>query len=122
MPKIATLLNDKRIRAMKSKAKRYLVSDGGGLVLEVMTSGTRIRRFRYSLHGKQQPMSTKDEFPSISLLDARERARKYAEIVATGVSPVADAKKDRAVVKALDSVRAFADFWFQSEIAGMSKS
>lgn len=48
MPKIAVPLNDTKIKALKPKAKRYLVADGGGLVLEVMTSGTRIWRYRYS--------------------------------------------------------------------------
>ena len=40
MPKAAIPLNDKRIKALKPKAKRYLIADGGGLVLEVMTSGS----------------------------------------------------------------------------------
>ncbi|MBV8635982.1 MAG: tyrosine-type recombinase/integrase [Burkholderiaceae bacterium] len=122
MPKTAIPLNDKRIKAMKPKAKRYLVADGGGLALEVMTSGAKIWRYRYSLHGKQQPMATIGEYPAVSLQDARERARRYGETVAAGVSPVADAKKDRGAMKALDSVRAFADLWFEAEIADKSKS
>lgn len=122
MPKAAIPLNDKRIKALKPKAKRYLVADGGGLALEVMTSGARIWRYRYSLHGKQQPLVTIGEYPLISLQDARERARKYAETVAAGVSPIADAKKDRGASKSLDSVRTFADMWFESEIADKSKS
>ena len=93
---------------------------GGGLVLEVMTSGSKIWRYRYSLHGKQQPLVTIGEYPAIGLQDARERARRYAEIVAGGVSPVADAKKDRGAVKSLDSIKEFAEFWFQSEIADKS--
>jgi integrase len=122
MPKAAIPLNDKRIKAMKPKARRYLVADGGGLVLEIMASGTKIWRYRFSLHGKQQPLVTIGEYPSVTLLDARDRARKYGETVASGVSPVADAKKDRGAVKVLDSVRAFAELWFVAEIADKSKS
>lgn len=107
---------------MKPKAKRYLVADGGGLALEVMTSGAKIWRYRYSLHGKQQPLVTIGDYPAVSLQYARGRARKYGETVSAGVSPVADAKKDRGAEKALDSVRAFADLWFESEIADKSKS
>lgn len=33
MPKLAVPLNDTKIKALKPKAKRYLVADGGGLVL-----------------------------------------------------------------------------------------
>jgi integrase len=122
MPKTAIPLNDKRIKAMRPKAKRYLVADGGGLALEVMASGTKIWRYRFSLHGKQQPLVTIGEYPSVTLLEARDRARKYAETVSSGVSPVADAKKDRGAVKELDTVRAFADRWYVAEIADKSKS
>ena len=122
MPKAAIPLNDKRIKALKPKAKRYLIADGGGLVLEIMTSGSMVWRYRYSLNRKQQPLVTIGDYPAVSLQDARIRARRYAEIVADGVSPVADAKKDRGATKSLDSVRAFADFWYESEIATKSLS
>ena len=122
MPRTAIPLNDKRIKAMKPKAKRYLIADGGGLALEVMTSGAKIWRYRYSLHGKQQPLVTIGEYPSISLQDARDRARKYGEAVSSGMSPIAAAKKDRGIVQSHDSVRAFGDLWFAAEIAEKSKS
>lgn len=122
MPKAATPLNDTRIKALKPKAKRYLISDGGGLTLEVMTAGAKIWRYRYSLHGKQQPLVTIGDYPAIGLQDARERARRYAEIVATGVSPIADAKKDRGTLKTLNSVKEFGDYWYLSEIADKSES
>lgn len=122
MPKAAIPLNDKRIKALKPKAKRYLIADGGGLVLEIMTSGSMVWRYRYSLNRKQQPLVTIGDYPAVSLQDARIRARRYAEIVADGVSPVADAKKDRGATKSLDSVRAFANFWYESEIATKSLS
>lgn len=122
MPRTATPLNDKRIKAMKPMVKRYLVADGGGLVLEVMTSGAKIWRYRYSLHGKQQPLVTIGDYPAISLQDARDRTRKYSETVAAGVSPVADARKDRGAAKVLDTARAFGDHWFDAEIAGKSSS
>lgn len=80
------------------KAKRYLIADGGGLVIEVMTSGSMVWRYGYSLNRKQQPMVTIGDYPAISLQDARIQAHRYAEIVAGGVSPVANAKKDRGAV------------------------
>jgi hypothetical protein len=69
---------------------------------------------------QQQPMVTIGDYPAVTLQDARIRARRYAEIVAGGVSPIA--KKDRGTSKTLDSVRAFADFWYESEIATKSLS
>lgn len=122
MPKTAVPLKDTGIKALKPKARRYLVADGGGLALEVMTSGAKIWRYRYSLHGKQQPLVTIGDYPAVGLADARERARRYAEVVAAGVSPIADAKKDRGTSKTIDSLREFADEWYQAEIASKSES
>ena len=116
MPKTATPLNDTRIKALKPKAARYRVSDGDGLVLEVMTSGSKVWRYRYSLHGERQPMVTIGDYPAISLQDAREKSRKYAEIVAKGISPVADARKDRGADKRFDTVKAFGDDWYTMQV------
>jgi hypothetical protein len=67
MPKIAIPLNDTKIKSLKPKAKRYLIADGGGLVLEVMTSGAKVWRYRYSLHGKQQPLITIGDYPAVGV-------------------------------------------------------
>ncbi|WP_176079496.1 tyrosine-type recombinase/integrase [Paraburkholderia tropica] len=120
MPKTVVPLTDTRIKALKPKAARYRVSDGAGLVLEVMTSGSKVWRFRYTLHGERQPMVTIGDYPAVSLLDAREKARRYTEIVAKGVSPVADAKKDRGAVKRFDTLKEFGEDWFASQVAQMS--
>lgn len=122
MPRIVPPLTETRIKALKPKAARYSVADGGGLVLEVMPSGSKIWRYRYSLHGKQQPLVTIGEYGPVSLPEARERARKYAAIVANGVSPVADARHDRGTDKACDTVSEFAAVWFAAEIEGRSES
>lgn len=113
MPKVVQPLTDTRVKALQPKAARYPVSDGGGLILEVMPSGSKFWRYRYSLHGKRQPPVTIGEYPAVSLAAARERARRYAEIVAGGVSPVADARKDRGTTKALNTVREFAAYWLE---------
>jgi integrase len=120
MPKTATPLNDTRIKALKPKAARYRVSDGGGLVLEVMASGSKVWRYRYSLHGVRQPMVTIGDYPAIGLQDAREKARKYAEIVAKGISPISDARKDRGAVKRFDTLKAFGEEWYTNQIEPMS--
>lgn len=120
IPKIAVSLNDTRIKVLKPKATRYRVSDGGGLVLEIMTSGAKVWRYRYTLHGQRQPMVTIGDYPAVSLMAARDKARKYSEIVAKGISPVADAKKDRGAVKRLDTVRALGEDWLENYMAGKS--
>lgn len=90
--------------------------------MEVMTSGTKIWRYRYSLNKKQQPLITIGDYPAVGLKDARAMAVKYAGIVAKGISPIADAQKDRGVAKSLNSVREFANYWYQDKISSNSES
>lgn len=47
-------LSDARIRAAKPKDKPYKRFDSQGLYLKVLTSGARLWRFKYSLHGREK--------------------------------------------------------------------
>ena len=121
MPRTVTPLTDTRIKALKPKTARYQVADGGGLVLEIMVSGSKVWRYRYSLHGKQQPLVTIGDYPAVSLTAARERARRYSEIVAAGSSPIAQSKKDRGADTAPTTIREFSAQWFEATIADKSE-
>lgn len=57
-------LTDIQIRALKSKARAYQVTDGRGLVLEVMPGGAKVWRFRYRQEGKPQKV-TIGHYPDI---------------------------------------------------------
>jgi len=89
MPRRAVPLTESQVRALEPRAARYSLADGNGLVIEVMTTGTKVWRFRYSLNGKRQPLATIGDYRMISLRVARAKAQKYAELVAQGISPVA---------------------------------
>jgi len=78
-------------------------------------------RYRYSLHGKQQPLVTIGDYPAVSLTAARGRSRKYSEIVASGVSPVAQSKKDRGADAAPTTLRESSAQWFEATIADKSE-
>jgi len=121
MPKAATPLSESQIRAMEPRATRYSVADGNGLVLEVMPTGNKVWRFRYSLNGKRQPLATIGDYKRISLRVARERARKYAEMVAGGVSPAATARRDRGAEKRVDLLRDAAELYMATAMAKMSE-
>ncbi|MFM0338896.1 tyrosine-type recombinase/integrase [Paraburkholderia fungorum] len=120
MPKLAAPLTESQIRALEPRPTRYCVADGNGLVIEVMTTGTKVWRFRYSLNGKRQPLATIGDYRMISLRVARAKAQKYAEMVASGVSPVATARRDRGAESKADVLREGAELYFATEIAGKS--
>lgn len=121
MPKSATPLSEAQIRAMEPRATRYSVADGNGLVLEIMPTGTKVWRFRYSLDGKRQPLATIGDYRRISLRVARERARKYADIVASGVSPAATARRDRGAEKRVDLLRDAAELYMATAMSAKSE-
>ncbi|SED50532.1 Site-specific recombinase XerD [Burkholderia sp. WP9] len=121
MPRLAVPLTEAQIRALEPRATRYCVADGNGLVIEVMTTGTKVWRFRYSLNGKRQPLATIGDYRMISLRVARAKAQKYAEMVAQGISPVATARRDRGAESKADVLREAAELYLATEMAGKSE-
>lgn len=120
MPRATRPLNDSQIRALKPRPSRYCLADGNGLILEVMPSGKKVWRFRYSLHGNRQPLVTIGDYGKISLKAARTKAHDYATIVASGVSPVSTARQDRGAEKRVDTLKDCAELYLAAEIDGKS--
>jgi integrase len=120
MPKRVPPLTETQIRAMEPRATRYCVADGNGLILEVMSTGSKVWRFRYTLDGKRQPLATIGDYKRISLRVARERARKYAEMVAAGTSPAATARRDRGAEKRVDLLRDAAELYMTATMSSKS--
>uniref|UniRef100_E1T4J2 Integrase family protein n=1 Tax=Burkholderia sp. (strain CCGE1003) TaxID=640512 RepID=E1T4J2_BURSG len=120
MPRQAVPLTESQVRALQPRATRYSVADGNGLVIEVMTTGTKVWRFRYSLNGKRQPLATIGDYRMISLRVARAKAQKYADLVAQGISPVATARRDRGAEAKADLLREAAELHMATEMAGKS--
>ncbi|WP_368622952.1 tyrosine-type recombinase/integrase [Paraburkholderia sp. BR13444] len=120
MPRLATPLTESEIRALKPRATRYCVADGNGLVIEVMTTGTKVWRFRYTLNGKRQPLATIGDYRMISLRVARAKAQRYAALVAQGISPVATARRDRGAESKADVLREAAELYLATALAGKS--
>ena len=63
-------LSDVVIRQAKAKDKRYFLTDGQGLVLEVLTTGSKFWRFRYTKGGKTK-LTTLGKYPAVPLSEAR---------------------------------------------------
>ena len=120
MPRAAVPLTDPQIRTLEPRATRYSIADGNGLVLEVMSTGSKIWRFRYSLNGARQPLVTIGDYRKISLRVARARAQKYADMVADGQSPVAAARQDRGAEKRVETLRDGAEVYLASGLNGKS--
>jgi integrase len=107
-------LTDAKIRALKPDKKRYLVSDGDGLSLDVLPSGKTSWFFRYRLNGKQEKVSL-GQYPAVSLKAARNARAANAVQVASGKSPATEKKLARAGVATNPTVREFGDRYYREQ-------
>lgn len=98
----------------KPKDKRYDLTDGGGLVLEVMPSGSKTWRFKYHLNGKREKV-TIGAYPAFTIKQARDRHEELRALVERGQSPAKAKRVQSTEQKAADarrlSFRTFAQRW-----------
>lgn len=91
------MLTDIQIRNAQPREKRYRLSDGDKLYLEVAPGGQPRWLMRYSLDGKQRDLSL-GAYPKVSLSAARKARDAAAALVAEGRDPSLEKKlKKRAV-------------------------
>ncbi len=70
----------------KPREKAYALTDGGGLLLEVLPSGTKTWRFKYHLNGKREKV-TIGAYPAFTIKQARDRHEELRAMVEHGQSP-----------------------------------
>lgn len=94
MPRLAAPLSDAKFRSLKPKERPYEVSDGArpGLQVEVLPTGRRVWRFRYSLNGARGKVTLGE----LSLADARKAADVVRDMVARGEDPAAAKRAEKA--------------------------
>lgn len=94
MPKIA-----KELRALEvsrlSQPGNHAVGGVAGLYLYVTPGGARSWVLRATIGGKRRHMGL-GPYPSVSLAQAREKARQAREEIASGVDPITERQKARS--------------------------
>ena len=100
-------LTDAQVRALKAGNMPIDVRDGGlrGLVLTVLPSGRKQFAIRYRYQGKQRRLLL-GEYGSVSLAEARKRARRAQSAVDDGRDPVGE--RAAAAAKRTDTVATLA--------------
>ena len=102
-------LNDPECRSAKPKDKIYKLADGGGLHLHILTSGTKVWRYSYRIHGKQKTFTIGD-YSDVSLSVARTSRNEAKKLVSTGIDP----SQQKQIVKrqiAENSFQGVAEVW-----------
>lgn len=118
-------LKASQLAAAKPRDKNYLLLDGGGLYVEVLTTGTKIWRYIYSFEGRR-PKLTIGPFPEISIAQARDQHAVLRAKVAQGIDPVEERRRDEQArqdqARRGVSFRDFAALWVKETLFYRSAS
>lgn len=106
------MLTDKQIINAKPKEKSYRLSDGGGLYLEVMPTGSKYWRMKYRHAGKEKRLAI-GVYPRVKAAEARVKALAAKAKLADSIDPSAERKaaKVAALVSAANTFEAVAREW-----------
>ena len=98
-------IDNKTIKTLKPGEKR---SDGGGLYIYMLTSGTKVWQMGYRFGGKQRTLSI-GIYPEVSIDDAREARHEARKLLAKGIDPHAAHMEEAAEERAKETKKTFAD-------------
>jgi integrase len=73
-----------QIKNAKAKEKKYKLSDGGGLFLQINSNGSKLWRLKYRLNNKEKEYAI-GVYPTLSLSDARAKREELKSLVAQGI-------------------------------------
>jgi len=107
-------LTARQVDAAKPKEKPYKLADGGGLYLEVTTSGSRYWRLKYRYAGKEKRLAF-GVYPEVSLAEARGKRDAAKKSLSTGSDP-GEVKKAEKMAQRLsfeNTFEAIAREWHQ---------
>lgn len=105
-------LTDTAIRSVKPADKARKLFDGGGLYLEVASSGGKWWRLKYRYGGKEKRLSL-GVYPDISLNDARGRRDEARKLLDSDIDPSEHRQAQKATEenRAANSIEVVAREW-----------
>jgi integrase len=119
-------LTDRYLKSLKGGSKPYDVRDAEvrGLRVRVMPSGERtfvlLARYR---HGADPTRRALGAYPTLSLAAARDKARKWRDLIRRGIDPAQEEERERAIElrKQRVTFAAIAEDFIAEKLAGESK-
>jgi hypothetical protein len=114
------MLTDTQVQQAEAHDKPYKLADGGGLYLHILTTGARIWRHDYRLHGKRATL-TIGRYPDITLTAARELHAAARELLARGESPAQAKQAKKAAAKEAARAARAAEMRNPAQLAKLDK-
>ena len=111
-------LSDATVRNAKREPRAYKISDGEGLFLLVMPSGSKYWRLKYFFAGKEKLLAL-GVYPEVTLADAREHRIRARKMLAAGNDPgeVKKEAKRLLIQKHENTFEVVAREWHQNRLA-----
>jgi len=91
-------LTDVTVRRAKGRTGPYKLTDGRGLYVLVRPDGARYWRLDYRWSGKRRTLAL-GVYPTVSLLEAREKRDRAKKQLASGIDPSAQRKLEKTASK-----------------------
>ena len=96
MARTVTPLTDPKCEAAKPREKPYKLADGQGLYLLVRPTGSKVWRMKYHRPDGKENTLTFGDYPATTLKAARGKARAARELLAQGLDPMEQAKREQS--------------------------
>lgn len=116
-------LNARKCETLKPKEKSYKVSDGQGLYLEVMPTGSKYWRYKYRIHEKEKRLAI-GVYPEVSLKEARDKHLEARKLVAQLIDPSQQKRINKALASdiAQNTFQHIAQEWYETKKSGWSEN
>ena len=87
-------LTENSIRKAQILEKQYKIYDGDGMFLLIHPNGSKYWRMKYTFDGKSK-LASFGVWPSVSLMEARERRHEAKQKIKIGINPVEEKRKKK---------------------------
>ena len=93
-------LRSTAVKQAKPRKKAYKLFDGGGMYLQVNSSGSKYWRLKYRFAGKEKLLAF-GVYPDVSLKSARERRDAARRLLSDNIDPSVSQRIEKAAAKEL---------------------
>lgn len=87
MPRRANPLSDLQVRNARPREASYKLVDGGGLYIEISSSGSKLWKMKYQRPGGREGKLSFGPYPDVSLVNAREKRAEARRLIADDIDP-----------------------------------
>ncbi len=109
------------INAAKPQEKAFVLTDGGGLYIEVMAGGSKVWRYSYRIDGRR-PKLTIGPYPQIGIAQARDAHEGMRALVGQGIDPASEKKAKEELAQRSVTFREFSLVWLVETMTHLSEN